>query len=90
MINVHFSLKSNNSKTGPIPVSTMGRQSCPDACPLKRNGCYGDGGPLSWHWRKVTAGIRGFQRQDRAVIVGFRAHGTMKRKTESVFYKGAA
>jgi len=30
------------------------------------------------------------QRQDRTVIVGFRAHGTMKRKTESVFYKGAA
>lgn len=228
MINVHFSLKSNNSKTGPIPVSTMGRQSCPDACPLKRNGCYGDGGPLSWHWSKVTAGVRGYtwieycraierldddqlwrhaqvgdlpgdgdiidrsalarlvranrgrrgftythkpvltdiqnaaavywanrngftinlsannlahaddlydtgigpvvtvlpidapeklhtpqgrtvivcpaqsrdditcascglcQRQDRAVIVGFRAHGTMKRKTESVFYKGAA
>jgi hypothetical protein len=59
MINVHFSLKSNNSKTGPIPVSTMGRQSCPDACSLKRNGCYGDGGPLSWHWRKVTEGIRG-------------------------------
>lgn len=61
MINVHFSLKSGNSKTGPIPVSTMGRQSCPDACPLKAgNGCYGDGGPLSWHWNKVTAGIRGY------------------------------
>ena len=60
MINVHFTLKSGNSKTGPIPVSTMPRGSCPDACPLKRNGCYGDGGPLSWHWGKVTAGVRGY------------------------------
>lgn len=58
---VHFTLKSGNAKTGKMPVSTMSRKTCSDGCPLKGNkGCYGEGGPLSWHWNKVTAGIRGY------------------------------
>ena len=56
---VHFSLKSGNIKTGPIPVSTMSAETCSDDCPLKNNGCYAGSGPLSWHWRKVTAKLRG-------------------------------
>ena len=47
---VHLSKKSGNVKTGKIPVSTSGRNTCPDACPLKKanggKGCYGEGGPL--------------------------------------------
>lgn len=60
---VHFTLKSNNVKTGPIPVSTMSAETCSDDCPLKGNGCYAGSGPLSWHWRKVTAGLRGISWQ---------------------------
>ena len=50
---------SGNSKTGPIPVSTSGKETCPDACKLKNNGCYASQGPLNIHWNKVTSGERG-------------------------------
>ena len=42
---VHLTLSSSNIKTGPIPVTTSGRSTCPDACPLKKaNGGKGSGG----------------------------------------------
>lgn len=61
MKTVHLTIKSSNKKTGPIPVSTTSALSCPDSCPLKKNGCYADGGPLALHWRAVTEGERGMQ-----------------------------
>ena len=54
-MNYHLSLKSGNKKTGKIPVSTSSPNTCPDACPLKRNGCYADSGPLLLHWDKVSS-----------------------------------
>jgi hypothetical protein len=53
MAKVRLTLKSSNKKTGPIPVSTTEEQSCPSTCPLKKNGCYADGGPLAIVWRSV-------------------------------------
>lgn len=53
----HLTIKSRNEKTGPIPVSTTGADSCPTACPFNNanaGGCYANGGPLAIHWRKVT------------------------------------
>jgi hypothetical protein len=53
----HLTLKSRNEKTGPIPVSTTGAESCPTACPFNNanaGGCYANGGPLAIHWRKVS------------------------------------
>ena len=58
-INVHLTARSSNAKTGPIPVSTTGAQTCPNSCPFKAGGCYAKGGPLAMHWRKVTEGERG-------------------------------
>ena len=58
-MNFHLSVKSRNKKTGPIPVSTSSAKTCPDSCPLKKHGCYGDAGPLNWHWKKVTEGRAG-------------------------------
>lgn len=58
-MNYHLTKKSSNSKTGPIPVSTMPRQTCPDSCALKNNGCYGENFPLCIHWDKVSRGERG-------------------------------
>lgn len=55
----HITLKSGNNKTGFMPVTTSSRDTCPDACPLKGNGCYAESGPLALHWRKVTNGERG-------------------------------
>jgi len=56
---VHLTHSSSNSKTGPIPVSTTSADSCPPSCPLKKAGCYANGGPLAIHWREVTEGRRG-------------------------------
>ena len=56
---VHLTLESSNSKTGPIPVSTTSADTCPPNCPLKKAGCYANGGPLAIHWREVTEGRRG-------------------------------
>lgn len=59
----HLTKKSKNEKTGPIPVTTSGRSTCPDSCPFKRDnggkGCYGDGGKIFMHWGHVTSANRG-------------------------------
>jgi len=57
-MNVHLTLKSANSKTGPIPVSTTEKASCPPDCAM-RAGCYAASGPLALHWAAVSAGARG-------------------------------
>ena len=56
---VHITAKSSNKKTGPIPVTTSERASCPTTCPFYNKGCYALSGPLALHWRKVSAGERG-------------------------------
>lgn len=55
---VHLTLKSANAKTGPIPVSTTERDSCPTDCAM-RSACYAASGPLALHWAAVSAGTRG-------------------------------
>ena len=55
---VHLTLKSANVKTGPIPVSTTAKQSCPTDCAM-RDACYASSGPLALHWAAVSAGTRG-------------------------------
>ena len=55
---VHLSPKSANVKTGPIPVSTTERDSCPSDCAM-RSECYAASGPLALHWAAVSAGTRG-------------------------------
>lgn len=59
-INVQFVAKSSNAKTGPIPTTTSARETCPDSCPLKNNGCYASAGYYTrLNWDKVSAGERG-------------------------------
>jgi len=55
---VHLTLKSANVKTGPIPVSTTERASCPSDCKMKSE-CYAASGPLALHWAAVSNGTRG-------------------------------
>lgn len=54
----HLTLKSSNKKTGPIPVSTSSKDTCPSSCPLSgsKGACYANLGPLGLHWRKITDG----------------------------------
>lgn len=63
-MNIALTLKSANVKTGPIPVSVTGADSCPDSCPFSGGGCYAKGGPLAIHWRKVSTGERGMAWHD--------------------------
>lgn len=56
---VHLTRISSNSKTGPIPVSTSPRTTCPSTCGFKGNGCYAENHPLVHHWNAVTRGEKG-------------------------------
>lgn len=58
-MNYHTTPVSRNVKTGPMPVMTSSRETCPDSCPLKKGGCYAMTGPLKLHWDMVTSGERG-------------------------------
>jgi hypothetical protein len=53
---IHLTRESGNTKTGPIPVTTSSRSTCPSTCSFKGAGCYAENFPLSLHWDKVTAG----------------------------------
>ena len=55
----HFSRVSSNRKTGPIPVTTTSADTCPPDCALLGHGCYAEGGPIGWHWQRVSSGQRG-------------------------------
>lgn len=55
----NLTLISANVKTGPIPVSMSSKETCPDACPLKNGGCYGLGGPVNIHWKRLTEKKKG-------------------------------
>ena len=50
---------SSNSKTGPIPVSMTEKASCPNDCPLAKNGCYAAVGHINMHWNNVSNGKTG-------------------------------
>lgn len=48
-----FARVSSNRKTGPIPVSSTDRGSCPGECSFKKNGCFAENFPLVVHWNKL-------------------------------------
>jgi hypothetical protein len=51
----YFTRISRNKKTGPIPVVTASKDTCPPTCPLMGgNGCYAEQGPLAIVWSKCT------------------------------------
>lgn len=65
-MNTQLVKKSANAKTGPIPVTTSSRSTCPKACPFNHgNGCYADAGYYTrLNWDKVTKGARGLDWND--------------------------
>ena len=75
----HLTLKSLNSKTGPIPVSTTEEASCSPSCPFKKNGCYPEYGPAALHWREVSAGRRGTDWQSFVDAIGKLPDGQLWR-----------
>ena len=79
---VHLTLKSANAKTGPIPVSTTERNSCPASCGM-RAGCYATSGPLALHWSAVSQGKRGTDWGTFVATVGTFAPGTLWRHNQA-------
>lgn len=75
----HFTRKSRNVKTGPIPTTVTSATTCPDACPLKAQGCYAKGGPLAIHWKAVTEGKRGGSLADLCASIAALPDGTLWR-----------
>lgn len=60
MTQYHFKRISANAKTGPIPVTTTSRDSCPPSCSfIGRGGCYAEAGPLALHWTAIDRRRRG-------------------------------
>lgn len=80
---VAFTRVSKNAKTGPIPVTTTEEGSCPDACPLKKNGCYADSGPLALFWRKVTERKAGMAWSDMLLQVAALPKGQLWRHNQA-------
>lgn len=80
-MNSALTLKSSNSKTGPITVSTSSRKSCAPGCPLAgENGCYAEAGYYTrMHWDAVTQGARGVTPLDFIQKVAKLKSGSMFR-----------
>lgn len=50
-----FTHASSNRKTGPIPVTSTERQSCPPSCPQYRAACYAEDFYTRMNWDKIPA-----------------------------------
>ena len=82
---VALTLVSRNAKTGPIPVSTTTRETCPNACPFRKDnegGCYAEGGPLAIFWGKVSKGMAGTDWQSFTKAVARLPRGVMWRHNQ--------
>lgn len=79
----HLTLRSSNSKTGPIPVSTTSAESCPPSCPLRKKACYGKAGPLGIHWRLVSTSKRGSSWEEFCTAVAALPEGTLFRHNQA-------
>ena len=66
--NIHMVAGSANKKTGPIPVTTSDRWSCPTACPLIDAGCYAEAGRLKHWWYQLSMAQRTFTKDALDVI----------------------
>lgn len=55
----YFTRISSNCKTGPMPIVTASKKTCPTSCPLRENGCYAEAGPIAILWRAITSGSKG-------------------------------
>jgi hypothetical protein len=80
--NVHLSMKSANAKTGPIPVSTTDKKTCPKECAM-RSACYASAGPLALHWSAVSNGTRGTNWQTFIVSISGLPDGQLWRHNQA-------
>lgn len=74
---------SSNAKTGPIPVTMTAKESCPDNCSLKKNGCYAEVGKVVIHWRKLSDDSKGIAQSELMESIAKLPKGTLWRHNVS-------
>lgn len=74
-----FTRISSNAKTGPIPVTMTAKESCPDNCSLKTNGCYAEVGRVAIHWRKLSDDSKGIAQSELMESIAKLPKGTLWR-----------
>lgn len=82
MTRYHLTLKSENRKTGPIPVSTTSADTCPTTCG-QFDTCYAKSGPSGIHFRKVAAGTRGTDLKGFTAAIAALPSGTLWRHNQA-------
>lgn len=82
MTTYHLTVKSANTKTGPIPVSTTSKDTCPTDCAM-RDGCYAGSGPLALHWSAVSSGKRGGSLEDLTAAIRAMPDGQLWRHNQA-------
>ena len=79
----HLTPISSNVKTGPIPVSTSGRATCPEACIFKKSGCYADNYGLNFLWNRVSDGRSGTDWQTFCTAISALPDGQLWRHNQA-------
>lgn len=78
----HLTPVSSNAKTGPIPVSTSSKATCPVDCGM-RSECYADSGKLAIHWNAVSNGSRGTDLETFCDAIAALPDGTLWRHNQA-------
>lgn len=78
----HITIKSSNTKTGPIPVTTTSGDTCFTGCGQYEN-CYAKSGPLALHWGKVSDGSRGMNLAQFCAAIEELPEGTLWRHNQA-------
>lgn len=76
---VLFTKKSRNRKTGPIPVTTQESNTCPNTCPQKDRGCYPRFSFTGMQWKALDAGKVGISWKEFLAEVRKMAEGQLWR-----------
>lgn len=65
-----FFSSTTNRKTGDIPVVYSNKETCPDSCPLKKNGCYAELGLTRLVWIRANESFKSLVSNIRSINKG--------------------
>lgn len=79
----HLSVRSENIKTGPIPVTTMTAITCPIRCPHRGTTCYAELGKMALWWERVTMVAAGASWEDVCAQIAALPAGQLWRHAQA-------
>lgn len=85
-----YKLSNGNKKTGPMLTVMSSRETCPNSCPLKNNGCYAENFPMVSHWNKMQNAIdinqlfHAIKMQPKGSLWRFNTAGDLPGNNESI------